>query len=531
VAFDELAAALRAAAPRDSRALAAGAAAPTPQPAPPSAAPTADPRAAQLRRLVDDAGAALAAGHFGDAVLKAELALTLPGGNTAEVRALLARAAAGSGRWQPARDAATRALSDDAFNIPLWRLLAEAHHHLNAPAEALTALDRAQALTPLSDTPTRLAILSERRAIQSEQQQWPAALATIEDELRLAPDDPARLETLADLQAKTNHPQDAQDTLRRLTARPNARAAAWLARARFALAAHDARDAQTALDAAAHLMPNAATDPALAALRAQLDELLLPIPRNRFPQRLTDLGFSARQERDVAYILPPLCPVPAGPFLMGEDKQQHTITLPAYQIARYPLTVAEYACFVRAGHNAPEKGAYGIDWNTQLQRLEHPVTSVTWHDAVAYAAWLAQQTGQPWRLPSEAEWEKAARGTDGRLYPWGNTFDAARANTSESGKRATTPVGTYPTGASPYGAGDLAGNVWEWTTTIFKPYPYRQNDGREDLKSTDNRVPRGGSWSNGSTYARAAYRGHLRPGNRNDGIGFRVALAAPGSAH
>ncbi len=179
---------------------------PPPQPTP---APPPDPRAAQLRRLVDDAGAALAAGHFGDAVLKAELALTLPGGNTAEVRALLARAAAGSGRWQKARDAATRALADDPFAIPLWRLLADAHHHLNAPAEALTALDRAQALTPLSDTPTRLAILAERRAIQTEQQQWPAALATLEDELRLAPDDRARLETLADLQAKTNHPQDA----------------------------------------------------------------------------------------------------------------------------------------------------------------------------------------------------------------------------------------------------------------------------------------------------------------------------------
>ncbi len=113
---------------------------------------------------------------------------------------------------------------------------------------------------------------------------------------------------------------------------------------------------------------------------------------------------------------------------------------------------------------------------------------------MAYAKWLAERTGQPWRLPSEAEWEKAARGTDGQIYPWGDTFDASRANTDEGKKGGTTPVGSYPSGASPFGALDMAGNVWEWTNTVYKPYPYVATDGRERLDSTENRVLRGGSW-------------------------------------
>ena len=175
------------------------------------------------------------------------------------------------------------------------------------------------------------------------------------------------------------------------------------------------------------------------------------------------------------------------------------MTLGAYQIARYPVTVAEYACFVRAtGRVAPigEDGKqWQVSWQTQLrERLEHPVVMVSWQDAVAYAKWLAERTGQVWRLPSEAEWEKSARGTDGRLYPWGDAFDASRCNTSEGKKGTTNSVGNYPSGASPYGALDMAGNVWERTSTLFKPYPYVATDGRERAESTENRVLRGGSW-------------------------------------
>jgi hypothetical protein len=118
-----------------------------------------------------------------------------------------------------------------------------------------------------------------------------------------------------------------------------------------------------------------------------------------------------------------------------------------------------------------------------------------------YAAWLARITGQPWRLPSEAEWEKAARGTSGRIYPWGDTFDPSRANTSEGGSGATTPVGSYPSGASPCGAKDMSGNVYEWTSSHNVPYPYDPTDGREAPDTTGSKVARGGSWDDGATYA------------------------------
>jgi formylglycine-generating enzyme required for sulfatase activity len=257
------------------------------------------------------------------------------------------------------------------------------------------------------------------------------------------------------------------------------------------------------------------------------------IPPERFPPRLSSLGFEVHVINEVEYILPPLCRVPAGSFLMGSDpargrigaydneQPQHTVTLPDYDIARYPVTVAEYGCFVRTGQREPN------DWQTQLGKLDHPVVRVSWHDAVAYAAWLSERTGERWWLPTEAEWEKAARGTDGQIYPWGDAFDTTRCNTSESGKSGTTPVGTYPAGASPYGAQDLAGNVWEWTGSRYLSYPYTTSFGREDLKSTGSRVLRGGSWVNDARKARAAYRVNLQPWLFSEHLGFRVVRAAP----
>ena len=258
------------------------------------------------------------------------------------------------------------------------------------------------------------------------------------------------------------------------------------------------------------------------------------------PARLAALGFAARRVNGVEIILPPLCDVPAGDFLMGSDPQQdkdafddeqpqYVIPLPhAFQIARHPVTVAEYTCFVRAGQPAPPDGTFRpITWDEQLKRHDHPVVCVSWRDAVAYASWLAKTTGQPWRLPTEAEWEKAARwdaaNRHSRIYPWGDAFDKVRCNTSESGKGGTTPVGSYPSGASPCGAQEMAGNVWEWTSSAFKSYPYDASDGRERADSTDNRVLRGGSWGSVVGLPARPAAAATFPITRGGIIGFRVA--------
>jgi formylglycine-generating enzyme required for sulfatase activity len=260
---------------------------------------------------------------------------------------------------------------------------------------------------------------------------------------------------------------------------------------------------------------------------------------SRLPESLAKLGFVARIISDVEVIEPPLCEVPSGEFLMGSDPQrirgahdnekpQHRVTLAAFQIGRYLITVAEYACAVAA--KAVREPSGSDSWQTQLGRLDHPVVDVSWEDAVDYARWLAKVTGRPWRLPSEAEWEQAARGTDGRSYPWGDTFHKARCNLYEDGIRKTTPVGSFPSGASPYGVQDMTGNVWEWTSGLYMSYPYRPDDGREREDSTDYRVPhrvvRGGSWLNGDAkFARTACQLGYWFDSRSDDRGFRLALA------
>jgi len=256
------------------------------------------------------------------------------------------------------------------------------------------------------------------------------------------------------------------------------------------------------------------------------------MPPDQFPERLANLGFVPRKAmdtqtgKDTAFILPPTVSVPASAFQMGNvnrrdpegqyDGPARTASTTAFAIARYPATVAEYACFARARDNEPSS------WQNQFRmELDHPVVNVSWHDAVAYAEWLARLSGQPWRLPTEEEWEKAAR-WDSRsgkslVYPWGDTFDQTHFNTSESGIATTTPVGKYGApGASPVGAEDMAGNVWEWTSSLYDSY-------------TRHRVLRGGSWNLGRRDARAAYRFRNDPGSFNDSIGFRLVLAAPGS--
>ncbi len=208
----------------------------------------------------------------------------------------------------------------------------------------------------------------------------------------------------------------------------------------------------------------------------------------------------------------------------------HTISLPVFAIGTYPVLVAEYACFVRAGHALPANVGR-ITWEAQFSRLDHPIVNVSWHDATAYAAWLSQLTGQTWRLPTEAEWEKAARWDDARgharEYPWGDHFESVRCNTRESTLGATTAAGTYPNGASPCGAQDMAGNVREWTSTLYAPYPYDAEDGRERADSHGERVQRGSSWFSFASDARAAFREWHAPEDVSAVVGFRLVLEAP----
>ena len=207
---------------------------------------------------------------------------------------------------------------------------------------------------------------------------------------------------------------------------------------------------------------------------------------------------------------------PRGPVLSGE-LPQHAVELAEFQIAQTPVTNAEYQEFVVAtGH--PEPGHWRARCNPH-GKDDHPVTYVDWHDAAAFCAWAGG------RLPTEAEWEKAARGDDGRVYPWGNARpDATRLNYARGTHHAaTTAVRSYPTGSSAYGVFDMAGNVWEWTSSLFAAYPYSAVDGRESASAHGRRVLRGGSFASPSArYVRCAMRSLSYPTRRRDHIGFRV---------
>jgi formylglycine-generating enzyme required for sulfatase activity len=227
----------------------------------------------------------------------------------------------------------------------------------------------------------------------------------------------------------------------------------------------------------------------------------------------------------------PMVWVPAGAFLMGSDKSrdskaddnelpQHSVTLPGYWIGRFPVSVAHWKLFVKvSGYEADRVRSYDDD-DPGDDPDDYPVRYVNWNNTLAYCKWLGEKSGLPVTLPSEAEWEKAARGTDGRIYPWGDELDKNKCNTDASGNNCTTPVGEYsPAGDGPYGCADMAGNLWEWTRSKLEPYPYNAEDGQN--------VVRGGSWRDDLDDARAARRREGFPFSSTDFYGFRVVVRPP----
>lgn len=248
--------------------------------------------------------------------------------------------------------------------------------------------------------------------------------------------------------------------------------------------------------------------------------------------------------------------IPGGPFLMGKGQTQHTVALPIYYISRFPITGAQFDAFIKAGGYAEERywpeaqaaGAwrtgsshnFGIELAAGSRRVDEeadltncPVVRVCWYEALAYSRWLNEQwlaagklqTDWKIRLASEAEWEKAARGPDGREYPWGSEADFNLANYRQTGIGAVCAVGCFPRGASPYGCEDMCGNVWEWTSTLHAGYPYVGGDGREDLGTQGERVLRGGGFEAMVDLISSTHRWHASPNHQARNIGFRVVLA------
>jgi gamma-glutamyl hercynylcysteine S-oxide synthase len=228
----------------------------------------------------------------------------------------------------------------------------------------------------------------------------------------------------------------------------------------------------------------------------------------------------------------PMVRIPAGKFRMGSDERMsdeaplHTVHLDAYLIDRYEVTNLQYQAFIEATGRRPP--SHFTRRSPPPGKVDHPVTFVSWFDARDYCAWAGK------RLPTEQEWEKAARGADGRVFPWGNEFDIARANTPVRWARIgvegdTTPVGSFAEGVSPYGLHDMAGNVWEWTESWYLPHP--GNDRPSENFGEINKVLKGGSWWDCSFYqcgisAPVFNRSFFNPRVMNSSFGFRCAKDA-----
>ncbi len=229
--------------------------------------------------------------------------------------------------------------------------------------------------------------------------------------------------------------------------------------------------------------------------------------------------------------------IPEGPFKMGSSEKDimwaakhfhsesldwyrdetplHQVALPTFKIDKYPVTVRDYAKYMEVTGKPAPREHDNASFNHPLQ----PVVGLAWATAREYCHWAKK------RLPTEAEWEKAARGTDARYYPWGNEPDIFNANIRGKGDiyRYSNQVGKFPEGASPYGVMDLSGNVWEWTENWYQPHPGNQYE--NDLYGEQFKVIKGGSWNSNMDLARGAVRGKALPDQKKNYIGFRCVAS------
>ncbi|MEE8585781.1 MAG: formylglycine-generating enzyme family protein [Acidobacteriota bacterium] len=267
------------------------------------------------------------------------------------------------------------------------------------------------------------------------------------------------------------------------------------------------------------------------------------IPTNVAIEAAEALGQTGDPRLEPAQLEENWVEIPAGEFWMGAQKQDesarnhdpdayghegpvHRVYLDTFEIGRYPGTVAEFEGFLQAdGYQKKEywdEEGFGRweqpeDWEEQQQYPNRPVVGVSWYEASAYARWAGV------RLPTAAEWERAARGAEGRKWPWGDDeHNPELLNCWESKIKHPTPVGVYPRGATPEGIADLAGNVWEWCLDWFGEYSTKPRKNPNGPKKGDGRVVRGGAWGYQPRYCRSSYRGRNVPSVRDEGGGFRV---------
>jgi formylglycine-generating enzyme required for sulfatase activity len=243
------------------------------------------------------------------------------------------------------------------------------------------------------------------------------------------------------------------------------------------------------------------------------------------PSQEETLPTESPEESPIPAVADIMVQVTAGPFTMGssandpEDAPAHEVDLPTFEIDKFEVTNADYAVFTMAtGYVTFAERQGARSWRDEWApgKDNHPVVVVTWDDAQAYCEWLGK------RLPTEAEWEKAARGEDGRSFPWGDEWDPARADVKERGLRGTAAVGSFGEGASPYGVEDLVGNVWEWTADWYQPYP--GNTTQDPYYGERLKVTRGGGWFDEEPQATTFNRNAADPNKTaNDDLGFRCA--------